>query len=156
MLGWWGAGAGHCQCLLSPPGSRRSGALLQAERSAPSAALRVGCQLFLCIQSSLRVGSALAHRTHPLGLGPLTPLLKLPLPVSPGGSRMAQKSFQPEKCLPLPARALIRSREAQLEIQVTHKRELKVSKQKQLSSTSTHWRPPCPPAVWSDTHTRGP
>ena len=158
MPGWWGAGAGHCQCLLSPPGSPRSGVLLQAEHSAPRAALRVGCQLLLCIQSSLRVGSALPYRTHSLGLGPLTALLKLQVPVSPGGSRMAQRRasnwrnvFLYLLCYWFGAEKL------SLKFKLHIKENWRCQTNRSTSPTQLphHWRPPHPPAVWRDTHTRG-
>lgn len=69
-------------------------------------------------------------------------------PSQPRGLQNGTKeSFQSEKCLPLPTVSLIRSREAQLEIQATHKRELKVSnQQKQLSYSTSTSLTPSPPS----------
>ena len=82
----------------------------------------------------------------PSGAGSTRTTTQAATPSQPRGLQNGTKeSFQSEKCLPLPAPSLIWSREAQLEIQVTHKRELKVSKQKQLSySTSTSLTPSLP------------
>lgn len=81
------------------------------------------------------------------GAGPTHTTAQAAGPSQPRGLQNGTKeSFQSEKCLPLPTASLIRSREAQLEIQATHKRELKVSNQeKQLSySTSTSLTPSLP------------
>lgn len=82
----------------------------------------------------------------PSGAGSTRTTTEAVAPSQPRGLQNGtQESIQSEKCLPLPALSLIRSREAQLEIQVTHKRELKVSKQKPLSySTSTSLKPSVP------------
>ena len=76
-------------------------------------------------------------------------------PSQPRGLQNGTKaSFQSEKCLPLPTVLLIRSREAQLKIQATHKRELKVSnQQKHLSYSASTSLTPSPPSCSMKGHT---